>query len=99
MANLFSIPLLLTSPIAYLGSIGMVINSVILMMVIGSVMENEKTFKSKSNQGIMLITMGVIILIKSVFNPHIFDWVFAFLWNPLIQWGSIIAICSSFGKR
>ena len=99
IANVFSVSLRLTSPIAYLGSIGMVINSVIVMMAIGSLMEDQKSFKSKGNQGLMLMAIGIVIVIKTIFNPHVFDWGFSFLWNPLIQWGSVIAICVSFSKR
>jgi hypothetical protein len=83
---------LLTSPIAYLGDIGIAVNSVVLMMISGAFLsEIQVSYYKKMGlaSGIILI-LTINLLLKS----PLFGWVFNFLWNPIVQWGSVIVLCA-----
>lgn len=89
--NATGIHLLLTTPIAYLGDVGIVINSVILMMISGCMLSEISVPKSRKIG--LVFGMTLIVVIKLYLNIPLYDWVFNFIWNPIILWVSVIGLC------
>lgn len=90
--NALGAPVLLTSPIAYLGDIGVAVNSVLLMMISGALLsEIEVPHSKKIGLGTGII---VILAINLFLKSPLFGWVFNFFWNPIVQWGGVIVLCA-----
>lgn len=91
--NMLNVDILLTSPIAYLGHIGAGLNTVILMMVSACIMMDCQDKISIRYVNSLSGSIIGIIFVKTIWgSPLLFQWAFYFLWNPMIQWGSVITL-------
>ena len=88
--NGLGITMLFTSPIAYLGQVGIIVNAIVLMMSSACILSDNGT-KKRQDIIIMGLAIAAVIGLKEVTQSPLFSWSFLFVWNPIVQWGSLFS--------
>jgi hypothetical protein len=96
--NSTQFPLAFSSPLMYQGSIGIAINSVIIMAVCACLLNSKSAVVHNQRSGMVALVLIGLVVAQVAQSPMI-AWVYGFLWNPLIEWGSLIAICLMGAKK